>query len=72
MPAYKLAMALGIGGAAWWWWSQTKDVAEKQGGPGPWAASVAVLVRTRKSMAAQGRMLCVECSQLSPRWGPTS
>lgn len=32
MPAYKIAMALGIGGAAWWWWSQQKDVAQKQGG----------------------------------------
>ena len=32
MPAYKVAMALGIGGAAWWWWSQQKDVAQKQGG----------------------------------------
>ena len=32
MPAYKIAMVLGIGGAAWWWWSSQKEVAQKQGG----------------------------------------
>ena len=50
MPAYKVAMALGIAGAAWWWYSQKQDVAQKQG-----AVGAAGLVRW-------GMGCCVACA----------